>query len=118
METTYALDAYLADRAARAGVELRDLRGPLFATAGSRPMRREKAWELVSRIARQAGIESPVHPHTLRHTWATLAEEAGAKPREIQDALGHESFDTTLLYLERGRQLERDPSQLVAAATE
>ncbi|WP_248960141.1 tyrosine-type recombinase/integrase [Sphaerisporangium perillae] len=90
VETTYALDQYLADRAARAGVELRDLRGPLFTTSGGQALPRGRAWELVARIARQAGIESKVTPHGLRHTWATLAEEAGAKPREIQEALGHE----------------------------
>jgi len=118
VETVYALDQYLAERARRAGVELRDLRGPLFATASGRPFTREKAWELVQRIARQAGIEAKVTPHTCRHTWASVAEARGAKPREIQEALGHESFETTLIYLHSREQLERDPSQLVASAVE
>ncbi|MEU7891716.1 tyrosine-type recombinase/integrase [Nonomuraea sp. NPDC049152] len=118
VETAYVLDLYLAERARRAGVELRDLRGPLFATASGRPLPREKAWELVQRIARQAGIASKVTPHALRHTWASIAEVRGAKPREIQEALGHESFETTLIYLHSRDQLERDPSQLVASAVE
>lgn len=118
VETTYALDEYLAERARRAGVELRDLRGPLFATASGRPLPREKAWELVQRIARQAGIVSKVTPHTLRHTWASIAEARSAKPREIQEALGLESFETTLVYLHSRDQLERDPSRLVASAVE
>lgn len=118
IETAYALDQYLGERARRAGVELRDLRGPLFATGSGRPLPREKAWELVQRIARQAGIASKVTPHTLRHTWASIAEARGAKPREIQEALGHESFETTLIYLHSRDQLERDPSQLVASAVE
>ncbi|MEV4179169.1 tyrosine-type recombinase/integrase [Nonomuraea sp. NPDC049709] len=118
VETAYALDRYLAERARRAGVELRDLRGPLFATASGRPLPREKAWELVQRIARQAGIESKVTPHTLRQTWASVAEARGAEPREIQKALGHESFETTLIYLRSRDPLEQDPSQLVASAIE
>ncbi|MGP4104118.1 tyrosine-type recombinase/integrase [Nonomuraea sp. KM90] len=118
VETAYALDRYLAERARRAGVALRDLRGPLFATASGRPLPREKAWELVQRIARQAGIESKVTPHTLRHTWASVAEARGAKPREIQEALAHESFETTLIYLRSRDRLEEDPSQLVASAIE
>ncbi|GAA5046457.1 site-specific recombinase XerD [Thermocatellispora tengchongensis] len=118
VETVYALDQYLEERASRAGVELRDLHGPLFATGSGRPLPREKAWELVQRIARQAGITSKVTPHTLRHTWASIAEARGAKPREIQEALGHESFETTLIYLHSRDQLEKDPSQLVASAVE
>ncbi|WP_440100045.1 tyrosine-type recombinase/integrase [Streptosporangium sp. H16] len=118
VETAYAVDQYLTDRAARAGVELRDLRGPLFATASGKAFRREKAYELVQRIAKQAKIDAKVTPHTLRHTWASLAEELGATPREIQEALGHESIETTEIYLHSRDMLERDPSQLVAAAIE
>jgi integrase/recombinase XerD len=115
-ETAYALDLYLGERARQTGVGLRDLRGPLFATGSGRPLPREKAWELVQRIARQAGIESKVTPHTLRHTWAAIAEARGAKPREIQEALGHESFETTLIYLRSRDRPDRDPSRLVASA--
>jgi integrase len=51
-------------------------------------------------------------------SWASIAEARGAKPREIQEALGHVSFETTLIYLHSRDQLERDPSQLVASAVE
>ncbi|MFG3438353.1 tyrosine-type recombinase/integrase [Nonomuraea sp. NPDC047897] len=117
-ETTHALDAYLAERARLAGVELRDLRGPLFATSSGRLWDRSKAFELVQRIARQAGIASKVSPHTLRHTYASLAEEAGATMREIQLDLGHADVSTTEIYVASRDRLEKDTSQLVASVLE
>ncbi|MEV1168590.1 tyrosine-type recombinase/integrase [Nonomuraea sp. NPDC049784] len=118
VETTHALDAYLLERARLEGVELRDLRGPLFATSSGRPWDRSKAFELVQRIARQAGIESKVTPHTLRHTYASLAEEAGATMREIQLDLGHADVSTTEIYVHSRDRLEKDTSQLVASVIE
>ncbi|WP_214317066.1 tyrosine-type recombinase/integrase [Nonomuraea sediminis] len=118
VETTHALDTYLTERARREGVELRDLRGPLFATATGRPWDRSKAFELVRRIARQAGIESKVSPHTCRHTYASLAVEGGATMREVQEDLGHADVSTTEIYVHSRDRLERDSSQLVAAMLE
>lgn len=107
VKTAYVLDLYLGERARRAGVELRDLRGPLFATGSGRPLPREEAWKLVWRIARQAGITSKVTPHTLRHTWASMAEARGAKPCEFQEALGHD--------LDVGRRVGLCARQLIAS---
>jgi len=74
--TTAALDAYLADRARRAGVgDGRQLAGPLLAiTAGGR-LRQGHLWELVRRLARTAGIEAwdQLSPHCLRHSAITFA---------------------------------------------
>ncbi|WP_433355574.1 tyrosine-type recombinase/integrase [Microtetraspora malaysiensis] len=118
VETTYALDAYLAERARREGVELRDLRGPLFATSSGRPWDRSKAFELVQRIAKQAGIASKVSPHALRHTYASLAEEGGATMRQIQLDLNHADVSTTEIYVHSRDRLEKDASQLVASMLE
>ncbi|MEU7911341.1 tyrosine-type recombinase/integrase [Microbispora bryophytorum] len=118
VEAAHALDTYLADRAARAGVELRDLRGPLFATSTGRPWDRSKAFELLQRIAKQAGITSKVGPHTLRHTYASLAEEGGATMRQIQQDLHHADVSTTEIYVHSRDRLEKDASQLVASMLE
>lgn len=107
-EAAPLLDAYLAERG--------DAPGPLFITGGGKAMGRDAVADLVKRIARQAGLYRPerVTPHTLRHTFATLAKERGASMDEIQEALGHASARTTQIYVHAAARLESDPAVRVA----
>ncbi|WP_020578311.1 tyrosine-type recombinase/integrase [Actinopolymorpha alba] len=111
------LDAYLAERAETEGEDA-VLEGPLFVTSTRRPVDRVDVARLVRRLAHAAGIPNAdrVSPHSLRHTFATIAKQRGATSDELQEAMAHADRRTTDRYIRAAMRLERDPSQLVAAA--
>lgn len=57
-----------------------------------------------------AGISGMIRPHDLRHSWATHAHDAGASIRDIQEILGHNSLETTMIYVHT--EIERVASPL------
>ena len=56
-------------------------------------------YQACKRAARRAGLPNGVHPHTLRHCFATHLLEAGADLRTIQMLLGHSDLEETTIYL-------------------
>lgn len=113
-----ALDGYLRQRAAQAGLSPEELSGPVFTTQTGRPMDRVAVFRLVRRMAERAGIASAarISPHSLRHAFATTAREEGVPLEDVQDAMGHADPRTTRRYDRDRHSLDRDPSYAIWAA--
>jgi integrase/recombinase XerD len=74
-------------------------RPELLLNARGGPLTRAGAFLIVRRLAAKAGLEpGRVHPHLLRHSFATHLLEGGADLRSVQEMLGHADLATTELY--------------------
>ena len=74
-------------------------RPELFLNARGGPLTRAGAFLILRRLADEAGLERDrVHPHLLRHSFATHLLEGGADLRSVQEMLGHADLATTELY--------------------
>ena len=63
------------------------------------PITPKVVWNACEKAAQRAGIHKKIHPHTLRHCFATHLLEAGADLRTIQILLGHRDLEETTIYL-------------------
>jgi len=80
-----------------------------------RPISDKVVWYACDQAARRAGIDKSVHPHTLRHSFATHLLEAGVDLRTIQLLMGHSDLKATTVYLHLShRHLQATASPLDA----
>lgn len=85
--------------------------GEVFLGRTGRRLGTDRVGQIVSARARAVGIDRPVYPHLLRHSFATHLLSNGADLRVIQELLGHADLATTQIYTrvdtERLRQVHR-----------
>ena len=91
-----ALQAYL-DRG-RPHIVRRAAEDTVFLNHHGRKLTRQGFWLIIRDAAKHAGIERPVTPHMLRHSFATHLLENGADLRSVQEMLGHVDITTTQIY--------------------
>lgn len=73
-------------------------RRALFLNKRGARISRQSVWEVVKSAGERAHIDRPLHPHTLRHSFATHLIQGGADVRTVQELLGHASVTTTQIY--------------------
>ncbi|HET7274329.1 MAG TPA: site-specific tyrosine recombinase XerD [Longimicrobiaceae bacterium] len=91
-----AISIYL--RETRPALEKGSGEGRVFLNARGRPLTRMGVWKILRGHVQTAGIEKPVSPHTLRHSFATHLLEGGADLVAVQEMLGHADISTTQIY--------------------
>jgi integrase/recombinase XerC len=98
-EAKTAIIDYLPHRAARlknSGKD--DRRGSLFINRKGQPISIPGIRWIISRYAQQSGLGKNIHPHALRHSFATHLVNSGCDVRVVQEMLGHRSLSTTQRY--------------------
>jgi integrase/recombinase XerD len=83
----------------------------LFLNRRGAKLTRVMIFLMLKDLARKAGIQKSISPHTLRHSFATHLVEGGADLRAVQEMLGHESITTTEIYTHLDRDFLRTTLQ-------
>jgi site-specific recombinase XerD len=114
-----ALGTYLGESAA-AGTEVasgdtnRTFDPFIFTTATGKQWAASEAFRTIQRLAVRAGVDGHVSPHSLRHTHATLALDAGVALHDLQDSMGHADPRTTRRYDRARSRLEKSSAHALA----
>ena len=90
------LDRYLTE--IRPQLVKNQMEATLFLSRNGKKLDREWIWKIVKEATVLAGINKNIHPHTLRHSFASHLLENGADLRVIQEMLGHADISTTQIY--------------------
>ena len=79
----------------------------LFLNRRGGGLSRVMVFYILKSLAEQTGITQNIHPHTLRHSFATHLVEGGADLRAVQEMMGHKSITTTEIYTHLDRSYLR-----------
>lgn len=89
-----AVRVYLAERESRFKIPAAEL----FLGRTGKKLSRIQFWRRLRELGVRAGIKQKMHPHLLRHTFATHLLQGGADLRSVQEMLGHADLATTQIY--------------------
>lgn len=87
----------------------------MLLSASGRRLDRSAAARIVRRLAKCAGINKRISPHSLRHSYITAALDAGVPLRDVQIAARHADPRTTTRYDRARNNLDRHASYVVTA---
>jgi integrase/recombinase XerC len=98
-----AVRDWLAVRGECAAITVAQVRDPqaaaaLFISARGVRMSSQAVWKLLRERSLKAGLAAPVHPHMLRHSFASHVLQSSSDLRAVQELLGHASIATTQVY--------------------
>jgi len=80
----------------------------LFLNQRGQRLTRQGLWLIVKGYVKEAGLNVPVTPHTLRHSFATHMLRGGADLRNVQELLGHANIATTQVYTQVSNERLRE----------
>ena len=86
----------LPHKAMKALTPFKDNRPYLF---GHQPLSERKAYDIIKSYGKKAGLLKPIHPHVLRHSFATHLLTGGSDLRVLQELLGHKTLSATQKYI-------------------
>lgn len=111
--TRQLLDEYVAD--GRPQLAKNKLERALFLNHRGEKLTRQGLWLIIKGYARQAGLNTEVTPHTLRHSFAVHRLNKGSSLEDIQRLLGHANISTTQIYTQM-EQAEGETSNAASTA--
>jgi integrase/recombinase XerD len=80
----------------------------VFLSRNGQPLTRARVWQIVVEAGQRAGITRHIHPHLLRHSFASHLLDGDADLRVIQEMLGHANISTTQIYTHVDRKRLHD----------
>ncbi len=93
-----ALGRWLALRGDSGQTPSSDASAALFQGRHGTRLSAQSVWQRLQRRSLQAGMATPVHPHMLRHSFASHVLQSSSDLRGVQELLGHANISTTQVY--------------------